>query len=144
MPNSSQRLSSFNAQDALVAVMVAASIADLAPSTSELLSIARIVDFMPAFGDFDSDRVPAISQTVYDLFEEEDGLAAFFGLVRDALTEDLHETAYALACDVIAADGRTKQSELRILEEIRYELTIDRLAAAAIEHGARVRHRIPG
>jgi len=97
MPNSSQRLSSFNAQDALVAVMVAASIADLAPSTSELLSIARIVDFMPAFGDFDSDRVPAISQTVYDLFEEEDGLAAFFGLVRDALTEDLHETAYARA-----------------------------------------------
>lgn len=143
MSKVSRRQTTFTGQDALVAIMVAASMADLSPSTSELLSIARIVDFMPAFGDFDSNRIPAISQTVYDLFEEEEGLEAFFGLVRDALDGEMRETAYALACDVIAADGRTKQSELRILEEIRYELDIDRLAAAAIEHGARVRHRIP-
>ena len=32
------------------------------------------------------------------------------------------------------------ESELRLLEEIRYELDIDRLHAAAIERGARARH----
>jgi len=32
------------------------------------------------------------------------------------------------------------QPELRLLEEIRYELDIDRLHAAAIERGARARH----
>jgi hypothetical protein len=41
---------------------------------------------------------------------------------------------------VAAADGEIAQSELRMLEEMRYELNIDRLHAAAIERGARARH----
>jgi len=41
---------------------------------------------------------------------------------------------------VAAADGSLKDRELRLLEEIRYELDIDRLHAAAIERGARARH----
>ena len=60
--------------------------------------------------------------------------------MRQYLPERLYETAYALACDVAAADGTLNESELRLLEEIRYELNIDRLHAAAIERGARARH----
>ncbi|MCB4380053.1 2-dehydro-3-deoxyphosphooctonate aldolase, partial [Synechococcus sp. MU1644] len=41
---------------------------------------------------------------------------------------------------VAAADGSLNDRELRLLEEIRYELDIDRLHAAAIERGARARH----
>ena len=63
-----------------------------------------------------------------------------FGLVRDALPDRLYETAYALACDVAAADGSIYGPEARMLEEIRYELDLDRLHAAAIERGARARH----
>jgi tellurite resistance protein len=81
-----------------------------------------------------------MSQTVFDLFEEEDGIEALFGLVKAALPERLFETAYALACDVAAADGRLRETELRFLEEIRYELNIDRLHGAAIERAARARH----
>ena len=43
-------------------------------------------------------------------------------------------------CDVAAADGTLDEAELRLLEEIRYELDLDRLHAAAIERGARARH----
>ena len=39
-----------------------------------------------------------------------------------------------------AADGALTESELRLLEEIRFELELDRLHAAAIERGARARH----
>ena len=63
--------------------------------------------FGPIFAGYDSDRIRQISQTVFDLFEEEDGLDALFGLIRDALPERLNETAYALACDVAAADGNS-------------------------------------
>jgi len=79
---------------------------------------------------------------VLDLFEQEDGLDALFGLIRDNLPERLFETAYALACDVAASDGRLNATELEFLAEIRYELNIDRLHAAAIERGARARHVI--
>lgn len=128
------------AQDSLVAIMIAVSASDETIRTSELVTIQRIVNHLPVFADFDQDRIKLIAQTVFDLFEEEDGLDALFGLVREALPERLFETAYAIACDVAAADGTLLESELRLLEEIRYELNIDRLHGAAIERGARARH----
>ena len=130
-------------QDALVAVMVAASASDQNMRTAELVAIQRMVNHMPIFAEYDADRIRRISRTVFDLFEEEDGLDALFGLIRDALPERLHETAYALACDVVTADGKHSQVELQMLEEVREELRIDRLHAAAIEWGARVRHMTP-
>ena len=131
---------SMSPPDALIAVMIAVSAADEQMRTTELVAIQRIVHHLPVFADYDNDRIRLIAQTVFDLFEEEDGLAALFGLIRDALPERLYETAYALACDVAAADGTLREAELRLLEEIRYELALDRLHAAAIERGARARH----
>ncbi|MBP7001831.1 tellurite resistance TerB family protein [Amaricoccus sp.] len=134
-------LASFSAQDALVAIMVGASASDENMTTNELLSIARMVDTLPVFGGYDRDRLRTVSQTVFDLLTEEDGLDALFGLVRDALPEELYDTAYALACDVAAADGHAFQAELQFLLEVRHELRIDRLHAAAIEKGSAARHR---
>lgn len=137
---SEQIPASFSSQDALIALMVAESASDENITNSELLSITRIVDHMPIFADYDSSRIKAVSQVVFDLFEVEDGLDALFGIIRDALPEELYETAYAMACDVAAADGRLRQGELEFMAEIRYELDIDRLHGAAIERGARARH----
>lgn len=134
---------SLSPQDALIAVMIAVSAADEQLRTAEMVAIQRMVNHMPVFAGYDNDRIRVIAQTVFDLFEEEDGLDALFGLIRAALPERLNETAYALACDVIAADGRLPQIELRMLEEVREELAVDRLHAAAIEWGARVRHLRP-
>jgi len=131
---------SLTAQDALVAVMIAVSASDENLRTAELVEINSAVNMLPVFGGYDADRLTRVSKIVFDLFEQEDGLDALFGLVRNALPERLYETAYALACDVAAADGTLYEAELRILEETRYELNIDRLHAAAIERGARARH----
>ena len=136
----SHTLPAFTAQDALVAIMVTVSVSDETIRTSELVAIEQQVNHLPIFADYDIDRMKVMSQTVFDLFDQEDGLDALFGLIRDNLPERLFETAYALACDVAAADGALIEEELRLLEEIRYELTIDRLHAAAIERGARARH----
>ena len=128
------------AQDALVAVMMAISVSDETIRTSELVSIERIINHLPVFATYDMDRIKMVSQMIFDLFEVEDGIEALFGLVREALPERLYETAYALACDVAASDGRLDETELRFLEETRYELNINRLHGAAIEQGARARH----
>ncbi len=129
-----------SAEDALVAVMVAVSVSDAAIRTAELIQIEQIVNHLPVFATYDADRMREVAKTVFDLFEEEDGLDALFGLMRDALPQRLFETAYAIACDVAAADGALTQPELRFLEELRHQLDIDRLHAAAIERGARARH----
>ncbi len=127
-------------QDCLVAVMIAVSASDETIRTSELVKIENLINHLPVFATYDLDRMRLMAQTVFDLFSVEEGLDALFGLVRDNLPERLFETAYALACDVAAADGTLTDTELRLLEEIRFELDIDRLHAAAIERAARARH----
>ena len=141
MPQKNEPSPLLSIEDSLVAIMIAEGLSDETISGRELLSISRIVDHLPIFQNYDQNRVQTIAQTVFDLFEEEDGLDALFGLVKHALPENLHETAYALACDVAACDGRLLEVELQMLKEIRYELNIDRLHAAAIERGARARHQ---
>jgi tellurite resistance protein len=134
-------LADFTPQDALAAVMVAASAVDENLSTKELLSIAQMIDTLPIFGGYERHRLPSVSSTVFALFAEEEGLEALFAQVREALTPPLYETAYALACDVAAADGHAFQVELQFLLELRHALDIDRLTAAAIEKGSAARHR---
>ena len=128
-------------QDALVAVMVATSASDQNMTDSELASIAGIIDILPVFENYDRDHLARVSNMVADLFEEEDGLDALIGLIENALPDHLRETAYALACDVAAADKRVNMYELRFLEMLRDDLRIGRLAVAAIERGARARHQ---
>ncbi len=123
-----------------MALMIAVSASDESIRTAELVKIYSAVNNLPIFADYDESRIPMMSGLVFDLFEQEDGLDALFGLIRDNLPERLFETAYALSCDVAAADGTLKDTELRLLEEVRYELDIDRLHAAAIERGSRARH----
>ena len=55
-------------------------------------------------------------------------------------SELLRDTAYAFACEIVAADGHASQEELQFLEVLSYDLEIDPLAAAAIQRGARARH----
>ncbi len=133
-------LNTYSHQDCLLALMIAVSASDEDIRTTELVKIQAAVQLLPVFAGYDEDRMSTVSQTVFDLFEQEDGLDALFGLIRDNLPDRLYETAYALACDVAAADGKLGETELRLLEEIRYELALDRLNAAAIERGARARH----
>ena len=128
-------------QDALVAVMIATSAADENMTPSEFREISSLVELLPVFADYDSDRISRVGGLVSDLFTEEDGLDALLGLVKAALPPHLRETAYALACDVAAADGRLNPNELRMLQELRHELEVERLTAAAIERGSRARHQ---
>jgi hypothetical protein len=54
----------------------------------------------------------------------------------------LRETAYALACEVAAADGALAIEELNLLDILRRGLNVDRLVAVAIERATYARHAV--
>lgn len=136
----SQDTMPFSPQDCLIALMMSVSMSDSNVRTSELVSIQQVVNHLPVFANYNVDRIMTVAQIVQSMFEEEDGLDTLFAITREQLPKKLYETAYALAVEVGVADNFLGQPELRLLEEIRYELDIDRLHAAAIERGARARH----
>jgi len=126
--------------DALIYTMVMVSAADSVMTDAELGTIGDIVGHLPAFKDYDRPGLTRSAAACADLLQREDGLDVAFDAIKAALPAKLRETAYALACDVVAADGEASQEELRMLEMIRHRLGVDRLTAAAIERGARARY----
>lgn len=126
-------------QDALIYTMVLLSAADGDMTDSELHLMTEIVRHLPVFKGFDVNRLPEVAQNCASLLTEDDGLDQAIGMIAKALNPSLRETAYALACDVAAADGSVGQEESRLLEMLRHGLSIGRLVAAAIERGARAR-----
>jgi hypothetical protein len=126
-------------QTALVYTMVLASAADSDMTDAELEMIRDIVTHLPVFEGYDAARLPKAANACVDLLAGENGLDAVLDTIRDSLPERLRETAYALACEIVAADREASQEELRLLEMLRYRLDIERLAAAAIERGTRAR-----
>lgn len=124
---------------ALICTMVIVSAADSDMTDAELAMIGEIVGHLPVFRDFDHDSLPRVLESCSQLLSREDGLDEAFAEIGTVLPANLRETAYALACDVAAADGEAQQEELRVLELMRDCLNIDRLIAAGIERGARAR-----
>ncbi|MFP3945106.1 MAG: tellurite resistance TerB family protein [Alphaproteobacteria bacterium] len=127
-------------QTALIYVMVLVSAADASMSDNELRTIGNIVGTFPVFSGMDKERLIKAAEECGAIMSEDDGLETVLGLAKDALPEKLRETAYAFAVEVATADDRLGQEELRVLELIRARLSIDRLAAGAIERSARARH----
>ncbi len=127
-------------QATLIYAMVMASAADSDMTDAELARIGEIVSHLPIFASFDTERLPEIAGDCAVILSDDDGLDKVFDAMRGALPDRLRETAYALACDVVAADGSAAQEELRLLEIMRHSLDIDRLNAAAIERGAAARY----
>jgi tellurite resistance protein len=131
-----------DAHSALIYTMVLMSAADRDMTDAELHLIGDVTKHLPVFRAYDQAKLPAAAEACAELLADPNGLEKALELIFSSLPKRLHETAYALACDVAAADAHASQEELRLLEILRDRLDIGPLEAAAIERGARARHTL--
>lgn len=124
---------------ALIYTMVIITGAESRISATERNIIGDIVGHLPVFHGFDRGKLATHLNDCAELLNKDDGLDAALDAIKAALQPRLRETAYAIACDLIASDGAATQDELQILELLRERCEIDRLIAAAIERGTRAR-----
>ena len=124
---------------ALIYVMVTMAGVDTAIRDSELQRIGRIVQTLPAFHDFDPERLVHIAQECGEIVSADGGLDALLGLVKQDLPPQLYECAYALAVEIAAVDYTVERTEIRFLAMLRDALGLDKLTTAAIERGAQAR-----
>jgi tellurite resistance protein len=130
-----------DAPEALVLTMVLVAAADGGMTDREIGVMAGQVQTLPVFHDFRTEQLGAATDAAVQLLDQEDGLQRAGRLMRGALVPRLRETAYALACEVVAASPVAKQGTLEMLDFVRGELQLDPLIAAAIERGVRARHQ---
>jgi len=127
---------------ALIYVMVVVAAADGSISDREMKTMGELTKSLPIFRDFERDRLVATAQDCGAILQDEEGLDAVLGLVKEALPAHLRETAYWLALEVALTDSRVMLEEIRVVEVIRRALGIDKLVAAALERGARARYQV--
>jgi len=126
---------------ALVYIMVTMSAADRTMTDHELAKIGNIINSLPVFSGYDQDNLMTDAKECSSILQGANGLGDVISNVLDNVPEVMHETVYALAVEVAAADLNVEQEELRLLQLLRDSLNLDRLSCAAIERGARARHR---
>jgi hypothetical protein len=124
---------------ALIYTMALVTGAESRISKAEQNIIGDIVGHLPVFRSFDRGKLAGHLNDCAEMLTREDGLDDALAAIKAALPQRLRETAYAIACDLIASDGSATQEELQLLELMRERFEIDRLIAAAIERGTRAR-----
>jgi hypothetical protein len=124
---------------ALIYTMALVTGAETRISATERNIIGDIVGHLPVFRSFDRGKLSGHLNDCAELLGRDNGLDAALDAIKDALPQRLRETAYAIACDLVASDGSATQEELQLLELMREHFEIDRLIAAAIERGTRAR-----
>lgn len=129
-----------NPHAALIYTMVLVSASDREMPDDELRKIGELIRGLPVFAGFDGETLPRVAAACADILDAADGLDRTLALIEEALPPRLRETAYALACDVAAADGKVQDEEAEILALLRHRLNIERLIASAIERAARARY----
>jgi uncharacterized membrane protein YebE (DUF533 family) len=130
-----------SAQEALVYTMVAAAEADREIADAEIDLIGDLGNHLPIFKGVDRAAMTEMATRCSDLLAQPGDSDRVFTLIRQALRMPLRDTAYALACDVIAVDSRLNRAEMRILENVRTQLEVDPAMARAIERVAEVRFK---
>jgi tellurite resistance protein len=130
-----------DAPEALVLTMVLVSAADGGITDREIGIMSGLVQTLPVFQDFTREQLADATERAAELLQDDDGLARAARLMRAALSPKLRETAYVLACEVVAGGEGSRRQSIDMLDFVRGELGLEQLVCAAIERGVRARYQ---
>ncbi len=130
-------------QDGLIWTMVLASAADRDLSPAEVDTMRDLVEHLPVFKGFKVDRLPTVTEACAAALVADGGLDKVTAFIGKTVPKRFGETAYALACDLIASEGQVRDTEIGVLDLLAELFDIDSLTCAALETAARARYAKP-
>lgn len=118
-------------QEAFVALLIAAARADGTVSAHEANTIEHTVSGMKLFRDHGHERLHAVVDAAVERIKQ-DGLRAVVEKAAAAIPKALAPTMFAVAVDLMLADGRLSENEEHFTDELRAILNVDADEAAKI------------
>ncbi|MEP4419864.1 MAG: tellurite resistance TerB family protein, partial [Nitratireductor sp.] len=91
-------------QEALIHIMVVVSAADSNMTDRELAKMGSVVRTMPVFASFDPDALLDVAKKSQAVLQQEGALNAILASIVEVVPVRLHDTAYAIAVEIAAAD----------------------------------------
>jgi tellurite resistance protein len=128
-------------QDGIVYTMVLVSAADRNMTDMELERLRGLVDRLPVFKRYSQKKLADAAEACAKLLGGKNGLDRCLAAIKKEVPKRLATTAYALACDIAAAEGSVKIEEMQLLDLLADTLDIGRLEQEAIHFAAGARYR---
>jgi hypothetical protein len=105
----------FSTAEAFAAVILAAIAADGYLAAQEVDAVMFSLARMHLFADISLDSLRSMLQKLHAALKQS-GNALFLKAAKDALPPELHETAFAVAADLVLADGWVAEDEHAFLQ----------------------------
>lgn len=126
--------------EAIAAIALAATASDGNLSDEQARGILSVLSGMKLFKYYSNDEISRMFEKLLNILKWE-GINALFHSAKESLPYDLRETAFAIATDLVLADGVSPQEELEFLNDLSQDLGISGYIAIQIVQVMLVKNR---
>jgi tellurite resistance protein len=126
--------------EAFAAITLATTAVDGYLSEEEELCISSVLSRMKLFRSFSHDVMHRLFERILEILRQ-DGFNSLFNAARESLSPDLREAAFALATDLLLADGTGNDEEKVFLTDLYQALGVSRETALQIVQVMSIKNR---
>ena len=118
-------------EESFLGILIAASASDGHLSNAEYLSISRVFNTSKMFSHFTEMQLKQMHQRILIMLQN-DGVGTIIHTAAGTLTQELKETVFAIAIDIVLTDGIVDAKEKEFLDNLQSAIGIEEVLATKI------------
>ncbi|AUB40001.1 Tellurite resistance protein [Nostoc flagelliforme CCNUN1] len=136
----SQTQTALNPAEAFAVIVLAATASDGYLSVEQANSITFVLSQMKLFKSYPHETMNKLFEKILGILEG-DGFNTLFNAAKDSLSQDLREAAFAVATDLVLAEGIVAEEEKNFLNDLYQALGVSSEIAVQIVQVILIKNR---
>ena len=136
----SQTQTALNPEEAFAVIVLAATASDGYLSVEQANSITFVLSRMKLFKSYPHEMINKLFEKILGILEG-DGYNTLFNAAKDSLSQDLREAAFAVATDLVLAEGIVADEEKNFLNDLYQALGVSSEIAMQIVQVILIKNR---
>jgi len=121
----SQTQTALNPEEAFAVIILMATASDGYLSVEQANSITSVLSRMELFKSYPHEMMNRLFEKILGILQG-DGFNALFNAAKDSLSQDLREAAFAVATDLVLAEGIVDEEDKNFLNDLCQALGVSR------------------
>ncbi|MFN6484335.1 MULTISPECIES: tellurite resistance TerB family protein [unclassified Nostoc] len=136
----SQTQAALNPAEAFAVIILTATASDGYISVEQTNSIISVLSRMKLFKSYPNEMINRLFDKILGILQG-DGFNALFNAAKDSLSQDLREAAFAVATDLVLAEGIVPEEEKNFLNDLYQALGVSSEIAIQIMQVILIKNR---
>lgn len=136
----SQTQTALNPEEAFAVIILMATASDGYLSVEQANSITSVLSRMELFKSYPHEMMNRLFEKILGILQG-DGFNALFNAAKDSLSQDLREAAFAVATDLVLAEGIVDEEDKNFLNDLCQALGVSREIAIQIVEVILIKNR---